>query len=191
MLDVASRRRVPIDVETFHDMGERGRLPNVPLELVHGEILEMTPIGSRHGFVTTELVRRLTLAVGPAAGVTGSMPLRVDHHNEPQPDVMMLRPPATCYRDRLPVAEDVMLVVEVSDTSYAYDREVKAALYAKAGIREYWIVALPAGRILQLTEPAKAALHYRREVIVAGTALSNLKPAGFPGVVVDLADLLG
>lgn len=189
MLDVASRRRVPIDAETFHDMAERGRLPNVPLELVHGEILEMTPIGSRHGFVTTELVRRLTLAVGPNAVVTGSMPLRVDRHNEPQPDVMMLRPPSTRYRERLPMPADVLLVVEVSDTSYAYDREVKAALYAQAGIPESWIVDLRKGHMVRLTEPAGSAGLYGREAIVVGAALSNLRPEAFPEIVVDIANL--
>ena len=124
------RRRLDIDV--YYKMAEVGILTDPRhVELIDGEIIDMAAIGSPHAAVTNRLVRGFARAA--AEGLTlmsVQSPLRLDAYNEPQPDLMLLRPRADDYRASHPSATDVLLLVEVSETSLAYDRGIKLALYA-------------------------------------------------------------
>jgi Uma2 family endonuclease len=131
-------------VEEYHKMAEAGIFgEDDRIELIDGEVVEMTPIGPRHA----GCVRRLTTLLGRLAGGLEGGPYEVDVQNpmvlgeygEPQPDLALVRDvPAI----RLPIPDDVALIVEVSDTTLAYDRNVKLPLYASTGIPEVWIVHL-------------------------------------------------
>ena len=120
-----TRRR--LDVDVYYKMAEAGILTDPRhVELIDGELIDMAAIGSPHAAVTNRLARLFARALrDEAALVNVQSPLRLDPYNEPQPDVMFLRPRADDYRTSHPSAADVLLLVEVSETSLAYDRGIK------------------------------------------------------------------
>jgi Uma2 family endonuclease len=134
-------------------MGEAGILhEDDRVELIEGEIVEMAAIGTRHFACVNGLTRLLVRGVGDAAIVSVQNPVRLDEHTEPQPDLTALR--VRDYRESLPMPGNVLLLIEVSDTTLAYDRGVKLPLYARAGIREVWIVDLTGDVIERYTDPS-------------------------------------
>lgn len=112
------------------------------VELLRGEVYQMSPIGPKHVHKVAQLDARLQETLRGKAVVLVQSPLRLSEDSEPEPDLMVLRPPLDRYREKLPVPEDVLLLVEVADTSLEFDREVKLPLYAEAGIPEVWLVNL-------------------------------------------------
>lgn len=127
-------------VEEYHKMGEAGIFgEDDRVELIDGEVVEMTPIGWRHARCVSRLTMLLARFAGGRYVVSVQNPLTISEHGEPQPDLVLHEEPPP---GRLPASEDVLLVVEVSDTTLAYDRNVKLPRYARAGIPEVWIVDL-------------------------------------------------
>ena len=146
-----ARRR--FTVHDYHRMGEVGILhEDDRVELIEGEIVEMAAIGTRHFTCVNQLNRLLVRGVGDAAIVSVQNPVRLDEHTEPQPDLTVLQ--VRDYRESLPMPEDVLLLIEVSDTTLSYDRGVKLPLYARAGIPEVWIVDLVGEVIERHTDPS-------------------------------------
>src|SRR5271166_1491454 len=153
-----------LDVDDYYKMAEAGILKRGQrVELIDGEIIDMNPIGSPHAVVTNRLGRLLNRAVGDAtAFVTVQTPLRLDPFNEPEPDLMLLRPRADDYRAGHPGAPDVLLLVEASDSSMAYDRGAKLGLYARFGVPELWIVDI-AGAAVEVYRQPKDGSYASRE----------------------------
>jgi Uma2 family endonuclease len=182
---VPARRR--LDVDAYYRMAEVGILTDPHrVELIDGEIIDMPAIGSPHAATTNRLARIFARALrDEVALVSVQSPLRLDAHNEPEPDLMILRPRADGYRERHPGAADVLLLIEVSESSLAYDRSVKLPLYAKFGIGEVWIVDLPGAAVEVYREPSEDA-YASRERLTGGTLASPLAP----GVAIDVAGLL-
>jgi Uma2 family endonuclease len=180
-----TRRR--LDVDVYYRMAEAGILTDPHhAELIDGEIIDMAAIGSPHAAVTNRLARLLARALcDEAALVNVQSPLRLDAYNEPQPDLMLLRPHADDYRASHPSAADVLLLVEVSETSLAYDRGIKLALYAKFGVPEVWIIDLP-GSTVEVYRELKEGAYGSRERLTNGA----LEPALVSGVVTDIAGVL-
>jgi Uma2 family endonuclease len=146
-----TRRR--FTVHDYHRMGEAGILhEDDRVELIEGEIVEMAAIGTRHFTCVNGLTRLLVRGVGDAAIVSVQNPVRLDEHTEPQPDLAVLQ--TRDYRESLPLPEDVLLLIEVSDTTLSYDRGVKLPLYARTGISEVWIVDLTGEVIERHTGPS-------------------------------------
>jgi Uma2 family endonuclease len=138
-VDVRRRR---FTVEEYYRMAEVGILTERDrVELIEGEIIEMSPIGFRHAFCASTLITRLTRAIGDRAHIWPSNPVRLFPDTEPQPDVTFIHGPLSRYSEH-PGPADVVLLIEVSDTSYRFDRYVKLPLYACAGVPEVWIVDL-------------------------------------------------
>ena len=149
----AAQRR-PLTVEEYHRMGEIGILTGDDrVELIEGELIAMAPIDSDHSATTNALNRLLVLAVANRGIVAVGNPVRLSRYSEPQPDFSVLRH-REGYRKALPRPEDTMLVVEVAASSLDYDRKVKLALYARAGIPEVWIVNLAAEEVEVYRSPA-------------------------------------
>jgi Uma2 family endonuclease len=173
-------------VHDYHRMGEAGILhEDDRVELIEGEIVEMAAIGTRHFSCVNRLNRMLVMGVGDAAVVSVQNPVRLNEHTEPQPDITVIRP--RDYTESLPVPEDVLLLVEVSDTTLAYDRNVKLPLYARASIGEVWIVNLPARIIERYTDPSGAG--YRRVDHERGE--QKLQPNALPGLTPTVDEILG
>lgn len=133
-------------VEQYYRMAEVGLLaPDARTELIEGEICDMPPIGCPHSATVAWLHRQLTKVIGDSAWIVENCPFRLSRHTEPQPDLMVLRPRRGHYCDAHPSARDALLVIEVSDSSWLYDREVKIPLYASYGVQEVWLVDLRVG----------------------------------------------
>jgi Uma2 family endonuclease len=170
-----TRRR--FTVHEYHRMGEAGILhEDDRVELIEGEIVEMAAIGTRHFSCVNGLTRLLVRGVGDAAIVSVQNPVRLDERTEPQPDLTVLR--VRDYRESLPGPEDVLLLIEVSDTTLPYDRGVKLPLYARAGIREVWIVDLAGETIERHTDSSgdgyRSLEQTRRGETIESVALPEL-----------------
>lgn len=122
-------------------MAETGILDRgARVELIDGEIFDMSPIGVLHAAVVNVLVRHFTRHFSTTTFVSSQNPLRLDDENEPEPDLLILRPRPDCYCTAHPTPVDTRGVIEVADTSLAYDLEVKVPLYARHGIPEVWVI---------------------------------------------------
>jgi len=150
-----------ITAEEYHKMAEVGILQERGLELINGEIIEMTPIGSRHLSCVNFLNELLLEQLGRKVIVSIQNPVRISKYNEPEPDIAILKRTEKRYADRLPTADDVLLVIEVADTSIDYDRNIKLPIYAKSGIPEYWIVNLDRQEIEAYYQPFENAYRHR------------------------------
>ena len=151
---VAEGRRYRFTVDEFARMGEAGIFTEDDrVELIDGEILEMTPIGALHAAVVSRLTELLVTRLAGKAYVSVQNPIRLGDHTEPQPDLVVARRRDSLYTDRHPEAGDIHLVIEVADSSLRYDKQEKAPRYGRAGIPETWLVDLEAGEIGVYTEP--------------------------------------
>ena len=138
-VEVATTRRRFTRAE-YYRMAEAGILgEDDRVELIEGEIVQMSPIGRLHKAFVGDLSQLLAVRFADRAVVWTQNPIILTDDTEPQPDVSVLRRRAPSYRERDAYAEDVLLLIEVADTSLTYDRTTKLRLYAEAGIPEYWI----------------------------------------------------
>jgi len=180
-----ARRR--LDVGAYYRMAEVGILTRDDrVELIDGEIIDMTPIGSAHAGKTNRLSRLVARAVAEGfALVSVQSPLRLDSYNEPEPDLMLLRPRADDYQLSHPTAGDVLLLVEFADSSLAYDRGIKLALYARHGVPEVWIVDIVNGVVEVFLEPGDSSFAVQEQ-----WTDGVLTPRLIPAVAIDVKALL-
>jgi Uma2 family endonuclease len=179
-------RRHRLTVEEYNRMGEAGILhPEARTELIDGEIIDMAPPGSLHAGTVTQLDRLLQRAVGDHAIVLTQNPIVLGMYSEPQPDCALVKPREDFYRSSHPQPTDLLLVVEVADSSLRFDRDVKSALYARHGIRELWLIDVRAKRLTRYRDPAGKG--YRRVDEPDVGAPIDL-PAG-PNLRIELAPL--
>ncbi|HZF27639.1 MAG TPA: Uma2 family endonuclease [Gammaproteobacteria bacterium] len=147
-------RRHRLTADDYHRMGEAGILPpSARVELIDGDVIDMGPIGSRHAGVVRQIARLIERAVGDAAIVSVQSPIALDEWSEPQPDIALLEPRADFYKSAHPMPKDVMVIVEVADSSPPYDRDVKLALYASHHVSEVWLVDLQHEEITRYRNP--------------------------------------
>ena len=157
------------------------------VELITGEIVRMTPIGSQHAGCVKGLNRQLTRRLGDRATISVQDPVVLDDASEPQPDIAILRFREDHYRGLLPTPADVLLVIEVADTSVDYDRNVKLPLYAQAGIAEAWLVRLREACIEIHRNPAATGYQEMRTL----RAGDSVAPLAFPDLELAVAGILG
>ena len=176
-----------LDVDAYYKMAEAGILTHPHrVELIDGEIIDLNAIGSPQAALTSRLVRYFARAAADGLTLLSVQnPLRLDAYNEPEPDLLLLRPRADDYRASHPGAADVLLLVEVSDSSLSHDRGTKLALYAKFGVPEVWIIDLLSAAVEVYREPKQGAYSVR-ERLTGG----SLAPALMPGEAIDVAALL-
>lgn len=180
--------QLSIDVATYHAMAEDGRLdPDARVELLEGAIVPMPPIGHAHANIVDELaVLAITQAPRGTVRVRVQGPLRLDAYSEPQPDIAILRGPADAYRTRHPTAADVLLLLEVADSSLRDDRMRKMPLYARHGIPEVWLVNL-VDRVVEVHRAPLRGTYMVTEPVRTGL----LRPALTPEVAIELDRLFG
>ena len=175
-------------VADYHKMAEVGILgEDERVELIEGEIVDLTPIGRRHLATVDRLNDRFVRGLGDEVIVRVQGAIRLSEHSEPQPDLVLLRRRPDFYATTDATPEDVLLIVEVADTSLAYDREVKVPLYARAGIPEVWLVDLANQRIVVYREPAPDGYH--TAAIFQGD--DRLSPQAFPEFHLAAAEIVG
>jgi Uma2 family endonuclease len=148
----------PISAEEYLRMGEAGVFPpDARLELIDGEIIEMAPIGSPHAGCVKKLNELFIQRGGDRVVVSVQDPAVISDRSVPEPDLALLRRRSDYYSRSHPTAAEVLLVVEVADTTLAFDLGAKARLYARAGVPEVWVVDVNARAIHVLRDPAEGA----------------------------------
>lgn len=175
-------------VEEYHRMAEVGILDgDRRVELIDGEVIEMSPIGAAHLWCVNRLTGMMVLALAKRAVIQVQNPVRQEPHNEPQPDISVLKIATTERMDSTPRMSDTLLAIEVADTSYRKDKNVKIPVYARAGIPECWIVVIPDDCIEVFRRPSKNGYRSIRR-LGRGKRISPLR---FPDVPFSVDDILG
>lgn len=175
-------------VDEWHHMGETGLFgEDARLELLDGEVIEMSPIGSRHASCVNRLVRLLITEIGSEALIFSQNPVVLDATSEPQPDLAVLVPRSDEYSLSHPTPQEILLLVEVSDTTLAFDRDRKAPYYARSGVLECWIVDLAGDEIVVMRSPGVGGYG---DVRPFGRG-DQVEVEALPDVAIDVADILG
>lgn len=179
-------RKHSFNVQEYHRMAEVGLLSeDSRVELIEGEIVEMSPIGSTHGGTVNRASACLNRKLGDAVIVSVQNPVRLNDFSEPQPDLALLKPRQDFYSKSHPNAENVLVVIEVSDSSLNYDRNVKLPLYARAGIPEAWLMVLTK-EIIEVHSHPKNGKYQKVQRLKRGKTLTSPALAGFSCRVEDL-----
>jgi Uma2 family endonuclease len=183
LLEPAQFTRHRVTVADYHRMGEAGVLaPDARVELIEGEVIDMAPMGTRHYLAVRRLNRLLLEAVADRADVACQLPVRLSDFSEPVPDFSVVRLDAV---PGVPAGVDTLLAVEIADSSLGYDARVKAPLYARHGVLEYWVVDLVQQRLLRFAD-AQDGQWQTAQALQRPTQVSL---PGLPGVQVDLSTL--
>ena len=177
-----------LTVEEYHRIGEAGIFhEDMRIELIEGELIDMAPIGSLHVATVNDLVAQFSLAIAGVAIISVQNPILLAPSTEPQPDITLLRCRQDSYRSALPGAADILLLIEVTDSSASYDRQVKIPLYARHGIPEVWLVDLQQKRLETYRHPDPETGEYR---LLEQHRRGNVHPLLLPSVVIELSRLL-
>ncbi len=175
-----TRRRFTVD--EYYRMAEAGILhEDDRVELIEGEIVEMPPIGSNHASIVNKLGSWFGGAIAEGSAIVSVQnPLRLLNDSEPIPDLMILRFRADFYRAAHPTPEDVLLLVEVADTTLVFDRDTKVPLYGQAGVPEVWLVNIAAAAVEVYRRPTEAG-YASREVL---SGASPIAPEELPRLLI-------
>ncbi|HEX9581196.1 MAG TPA: Uma2 family endonuclease [Gemmatimonadales bacterium] len=178
----------PFTVDEYYRLAERGILHHDDrVELIHGEVVQMTPIGARHAGRVNYLNQTLVELVGHEGVVAVQDPVTLEPRSQPQPDLLVARRRPEFYGQTLPPPADVLLLIEVADSSVDYDRDVKVPLYARAGIPEVWLCDLPGDGLEVYREPTAEGYRDVRR-LGRGDTVTALR---LPAVSLAVADVLG
>jgi Uma2 family endonuclease len=176
-----------ITVEEYDQMVRTGVFnEDDRLELIEGELIKMSPIGSTHAGIVNRLTRMLSAQLGGQAIVAVQNPIHLPQ-SEPQPDLALLRARDDDYTRSHPDASDVLLIIEVADTSVDFDRTMKVPLYGRSGIPEVWLVDLLEGVVEVYRNPASAGYRTKQTY----TSEDSLTAESLPGLTLSVAEILG
>ena len=172
-------------VDEYHRMAEAGIFrPDERVELIDGEIIEMSPIGPRHAGCVINATRLFITRLGDRVVLSPQNPVTIHPRSEPQPDLALLRPRDVSYSEALATPQDVVLAVEVADTTARFDRLVKARLYARSGIAEFWLMR-PGDRSIEIHRGPGSDGYARITRHDAGQVVA---PLAFPDVSFAVSD---
>lgn len=168
-------------------MAEAGILkPDDRVELLDGDIISLAPMSSRHAAAVTKIARWLHQACATRAIVRVQLPVRLDDFSEPEPDVALVRTMANDYADAHPGPTDVLLLIEVAQSSLGFDREVKIPHYARAGVAEVWLANLELQQMEIFRGPGPLG-YAEKSIARRGTRLAS---QAFPTAEALVDDLL-
>jgi Uma2 family endonuclease len=150
-----TRARYAFTVADYHQLIASGHFKRTDrVELISGGLTIMPPIGPEYSFHTTRITNTLPQMLPTGVWLRVNEPITIGNHSEPQPDAAVVRERPDGYRSAHPGPKDVLLIIEVADTSAAFDTQVKAKLYSKAGIPEYWVIDVQESCLRVFTEPS-------------------------------------
>jgi Uma2 family endonuclease len=186
---ILSRYQVPrhrLTVNDYHRLGAAGILgEDDRVELLEGQLVDMSPIGPHHALAVDALTELLVLGAAGRAVVRVQNPIVLDDASEPQPDFTLLRKPWDGYPHAHPRPPDVYLLIEVADSSLEFDLGAKLELYARAGIRDFWVVDLTSNRVLVHRGPGDGKYVSITTVEMSGM----LEVEALPGVTISAAQI--
>ncbi len=173
-------------VQEYHRLGEVGFFDEDDrIELLNGDLIIMAPLGKRHAHAVRRLIRKLTRLFGDVAEIDCQNPVILDNFSEPQPDILLLDPRID-QTGELPRPEDVFLVLEVADSTVRYDTQTKLAAYARAGLREYWVVNLADNAIDVYRQPRGETYGEKRRFEHG----EKLAPELFPDRFLEVSEII-
>lgn len=178
-------------IAEYHQLIELGFLTESDrIELIRGELIQMTAKGIPHTVCSSILCRQLDRLLGDRTVIRGQDPITLPNQSEPEPDVIIARARDEDYLAHHPYPEDILLVIEISDKTLDYDQTTKLSLYAEAGISHYWIVNLPDSQLERHSQPYQNAQN-RFSYLSKQIYLSNQSVAipGFEDALLDLSRL--
>jgi len=185
---IGTVKRYRFTVDQYHRMGKAGIFhPDCRVELINGEIFEMSPIDPWHAGIVNWLAHQFITGLRGRAIVPVQNPTTVDRRSEPQPDLMLVARREDFYRTAHPTPEDALLVVEVANTSLGHDRRRKLPLYARTGVPEVWIVNRRADAVDVFREPSSDGY---RDRFRRGRG-EHVAPSAFPDLRLSVDELLG
>jgi len=177
-----------LNVSQYHQMSEAGIFSeNDKVELINGEIIEMSPIGRRHAACVDRINRLFSNILGIKVIVRVQNPIILNNLSEPEPDIALLKPRADFYESGHPQPQDIFLLIEVADSSLEYDRDVKIPLYASSGISEVWLVDIYEQVIIVYRYPSENG-YSDIQTLSRGEKLSI---QAFPEINLVVNDILG
>lgn len=184
---IANPQKHLTDIDEWRRLGEAGIFPpGSRLELINGEIIEMSPIGCNHAGHVIRLMNFFAARIGGMAIMNVQNPLQLGDLSQPEPDFMLLKPNPDFYSTCHPAAADVFLLIEVADSSLEFDRNQKMHLYALHRIPEYWLLNLNEASVEVYRKPT-GDLYAEKRTLTTGDsiALSEL-----PGITIDIGDII-
>lgn len=174
-------------VKEYDAMIEHGILTaNDRVELLNGEIIDKMPKGPKHAALNDDISDFFKEALGAQVVVRNQNPVTLNDFSEPEPDLVLAAPPRAKYRLRHPAPDDILLVVEISDSTLSLDRNAKALAYAQAGIGQYLLFNVPGRAVEDYREPAPDGYRAKQTY----TAGQSFNLVAFPELIVNAADLL-
>jgi len=174
-------------VDDYYRMAESGILrEDDRVELIDGEIIEMAPIGSGHAGTVDEFGDIIRTLLDGVAIVRSQNPIRLGHRSEPEPDLALVTRRPDYYRGDHPRPADVLLLIEVAESSLEYDQQTKAPLYARAGIPELWIVNL-IDRVIEVYREPSPEGYQSVRIMRRG---ETIQPVSFPDLSIAVNDVL-
>ena len=189
---VAATRKKLFTIDEYHKLVDIGFFTeNDRIELIRGEIVEMAPKRTPHSVCNSVLFGELYKMLGEQANVRGKEPITLPSNSEPEPDVVIAKKKEDNYLAAHPTVEDIILIIEISDSTLKYDRETKQSLYAEAGINNYWIINLVDRNLEVYTNPFssdKDKFGYRNKSIILPE--ENIKVPDFSNVALELKTIL-
>ena len=171
-------------LDEYHQMIESGLLAERSLELINGEIIEMSPEGVSHSFYCRGTAKYLRLLLGNRAEVSEAHAITLPNDSEPEPDIAIVRTPDTLYQTRHPFPEDIFWLIEIANSTLAKDLGVKRELYAQAGIPEYWVMNLQTSELVIFRDLIDNK--YRSEICLND---GDISPLAFPDLSIDISRL--
>ena len=171
-------------VEDYHQLIETGLLSGKPVELLEGELIEMSPEGIPHSFTNRTVANYLRTQLNGKALISEAHPITLDN-SEPEPDIAVVHLPQDIYKQHHPYPEDIYWLIEVSNRTIEKDLKEKTITYARNGIPEYWVIDLPHNKVWVFTQPNQRS-YDRVEEFTTG----NISPLAFPDIAIAVDNLL-
>jgi Uma2 family endonuclease len=172
-------------IQDYHQMIATGLLDDRKVELIKGDIIEMSPEGAAHPAYCSDIGEYLRRILGAQAKIREAHPITLPDNSEPEPDIAIVRNVSTRYRDRHPHPEDIFWLIEIANSTLAKDLGIKKDTYAEAGIREYWVLNLQESVLVVFSDLVNA--EYRSTTNLTSGLIS---PQVFPEIAIDVRQLL-
>ncbi len=172
-------------IDEYHCMIDAGILSDRKVELLKGEIVEMSPEGEPHAYCSHEAAKYLTNLLGDYATIRQAKPITLPNDSEPEPDIAIVQPLGREYRQHHPYPENIFWLIEYANSSLEKDLETKSKIYAQAGISEYWVVNLKKLHLVVFREILDGE-YATKLTLTAGT----VQPLAFPNVCVAVEQII-
>ncbi|WP_421656407.1 Uma2 family endonuclease [Leptothermofonsia sp. ETS-13] len=173
------------NLDDYHRMVEAGILDDRRVELLKGDIVEMAPEGEPHAYSSDEAGEYLSRLLGDRAKIRQAKPVTLPNNSEPEPDIAIVQRLGREYRSHHPYPENIFWLIEYAQSNLDKDLEVKARIYAEAGIPEYWVVNLKALQLFVFRDPQNGE-YASKTILTEGT----IQPLAFPDILISVAAIL-